>query len=259
MSRTTILLDLPKESVEALHFSPNGELVAFAAKKHGVRLHHWKSGESTGWKTPAPAEAIQFSRDGKRLAVGLRGRGVLIYDLEGNKLSDTRSEQGHGSLTWSPDDAFVVVGDYEPFYAVFDAATGKKLHEFDADVFDDSGRTGAAFTANDDASEVCTIAYNDVYAWAWPEDPTKLKKKPSRRILKTGKTHGHVWSMALSADNGLIAAVFVDESFESKLIVASNLSPMSASWTRPPLRPKRPLRWRTRNCDCSRASRTERD
>ena len=115
-------------------FSPDSKLVATA--NHGIRMWRVESGELVwGSLELSPVHRVQFSPDGKTLAVGGAGGKVLLLDAAtGERRSEIQAYSG-----WTFDLQFtdggsqlVTIGVEEPrsgAIKVWEVATGKRLSE----------------------------------------------------------------------------------------------------------------------------------
>ena len=128
-------------------FSPDGKYIAYmgsggdsysyiilADPETGATIHKL---ESESWKrlTSPSYEQMRFSPDGKYLA--LQGgnpspEALELWDTETGKLARTisKSKQHNWRVLFSPDSKYLLVSGYEEYPALFETATGKKLHKF---------------------------------------------------------------------------------------------------------------------------------
>lgn len=127
------------EPVVSLARHPKEEWVAYGGADGGVRLYRMKENqERTAGnndvnlvrefeRQPGPVQAVAFSPDGSRLAVGGMGGEVRVYQTADGARVATLG--GHGgavfSVVFTPDGQRILTGGFDGLIRVFSAAEGK--------------------------------------------------------------------------------------------------------------------------------------
>lgn len=194
--------------IEGLAFSPTGSTFAAHFGETVVILSVPECDLINRLNRLRRVDAVAFSRDGERLAVGcVRGR-VLIFNLDSGDLRETLKNDcgGYHSIAWSPDGHTLAAGQYEPFVAIFDVAVPKPLRVLDPKVFDDEGRTAVMFSS--DGHLLATTGYNRVFFWSVDHLRSSKMPKPKNVGLRE---HAHLIDIAFSGDESTIAVLAESE------------------------------------------------
>ncbi|MGE0479972.1 MAG: hypothetical protein AB7Q17_05815 [Phycisphaerae bacterium] len=93
--------------IDAVAFSPDGELIAHGSDQRWIRVHRIATGEKVAELTAhrQPVSAVRFSPDGKRLASGAGDDTVRVWDV--STWTETATLRGHSGrvrgLAFAPD------------------------------------------------------------------------------------------------------------------------------------------------------------
>jgi eukaryotic-like serine/threonine-protein kinase len=122
-------LQTPDE-VNAIAFSPSGNLIAIAGKK-GVELWDTDAGEvnqSLSGTSFSPS-SVAFSPDGKLVASGDLSGQLTLWDVQSGAIKNTFHDHSDVIVTvaFSPDGKLLASGGYDSTAIVFDLEKGSKL------------------------------------------------------------------------------------------------------------------------------------
>ena len=115
-------------------FSPDWNIVGLVENGKPVEIHNLKTEKFFTLDTGSDQCSLDFSPDGKLLAVGGYDLGAMIVDPTDGRLIhklDTGSGQGGMTLYFSPDGKVLAAGNRNYATRLFDAATGRLLHTLD--------------------------------------------------------------------------------------------------------------------------------
>jgi WD40 repeat protein/DNA-binding SARP family transcriptional activator len=171
------------ESVEALAFSPDGQLLAASDKSEGAALGRnvvspiamlarWNV--STGAMVGMPAslgaggngsDVLAFSSDGKLLAASLLTGGVRIFDPSNGRVLRTFADPGAEttSLAFAPKGSLLAAGTFEGTVEMWDPITGKLLAP--PLVADSTGIADLAFDPSGQRFATTGLHDGDVKVW----------------------------------------------------------------------------------------------
>ncbi len=190
----------------ALAWSPDGKYVVIGTQDNMAGLWEVESGRqvrsfSTGLAPGAGPEVVvlAFSPDGKILLTGGPQNNLLLWDVQtGTRLRELVGSPGFpwGAI-FSPDGKTVVTSA-----GVWDAETGKALRFFRGQRDQVEGAVNAGFALSPDGKYVAT-SYFDGTVMLW--DLTRHAEPP---ILDA---HGHLWSVAFSADDKAVLTASDDD------------------------------------------------
>jgi RNA polymerase sigma factor (sigma-70 family) len=118
--------DAPEWSAGVLAFSPDGKLL-FSGSSSSV-IWDLKAKKIVGrFKNAALATSAAFSPDGKHVAVGSAGRGIVIAETSGGKEVRRLPGDHAMSLCYSADGRTLLVGGWGGDISQWDVATGRPL------------------------------------------------------------------------------------------------------------------------------------
>lgn len=129
-SREPVELLTHSDRIWALAFSPDGQLLASAAKDNKIALHDVASAkELAAWDLAGGASALAFAADGKTLASGGGDRVIRLWDIE--KRTERASLHGHEAhlscLAFSPDGKYLAAGDHAGVLSLWDTSSNRRL------------------------------------------------------------------------------------------------------------------------------------
>ena len=190
-----------------LAFSPRGDRLAAAAQSTGIQL--WEVG-SWSKTTHLPfanwASSMSFSSDGKLLACFVGTVRIQLWDLETtNRLANVRTASPNlgvhkGRVAISPDNQWLVVGEYNGHIRVLDLATQAERTNI----------TGAA-------EGITALAFSPdgkVLASGSGYEDYSIKLWNTATWTSAGRLHGHtkwVKSLVFSPDGKILASASADQ------------------------------------------------
>jgi WD40 repeat protein len=125
-----------RSDVTALSWQRGGKTLASGGSDGRVRFWNapnWKEVRAIAMPEEASVTALEFSPDGARLAVGLAGGGLRLYEASGRFL---RAFEGHErsvrALGWNVAGKLLASGDDRGAAFVWDAGTAKRLKQLPA-------------------------------------------------------------------------------------------------------------------------------
>lgn len=123
-----------QENINAVTFSPDGQLVAICSEDKNVLLWNVVSGrtQSTSFANSSAVYSVAFSPDGLRLATGDDDGVVRLWDANSGKLLETfpaaSMASGGTTVAFSPDGRLLVAGSTT--VRVWNVATGQMVFPF---------------------------------------------------------------------------------------------------------------------------------
>jgi WD40 repeat protein len=178
--------------------SPDGKLLAGwgvpRPNRHTIVLSELATGKQVA---ELPFEGVQdyvralaFSPDGKELVAG--GTVIRLFDVaRGRQLRTFGEGDRVNSVAFSPDGKTVAVARYKEPIALWDVATGKKLHQLDVD-----GGARVAFSHDGKTLAGCKPGFATIILWE-AATGKKLRELPGQ--------HYQVWDLAFSPDDKTLA------------------------------------------------------
>jgi WD40 repeat protein len=135
--KENITLAGSKDAINQIVFSPSGTHLASANNDGSVIVWDIVSGRplltlgdySLTLDVAAPAYAVAYSPDGKRIATGNRTllAGVVIWDATTGKKLNTLEFYDPSSIDYSPDGKLLAIGSMDGTVSIWDALNGTKL------------------------------------------------------------------------------------------------------------------------------------
>ena len=119
-----------KYIVGTVEVSPDGKWLAAAAK--GVKIWNMQTFEELPTAIPGEARSLSFGPESKRLVTILTGVGVCIWDIRNDKQLLIRKCKNTYCVCFSPDGQHFAVGHRHGLVTVYDAESGKEMHQFEA-------------------------------------------------------------------------------------------------------------------------------
>jgi WD40 repeat protein len=173
------------EAVQALAFSPDGQLLAASDKTEGSSIGHrvlWPIAMLATWDVSSGAmtslpsqlgvgggangsDVLAFSRDGKLLAASLLTGGVRVFDPSSGRVLRTLADPGNEtiSLAFAPNGRMLAAGTLQGTVEMWDAATGKPVAQ--PLVADSSGIADIAFDPSGQRFVTTGSPDGDVKVW----------------------------------------------------------------------------------------------
>src|SRR5262245_39826648 len=143
-------------------FGPDSRRVAYCENTSHVEVLNLKTGEAMTLETGNRQPASAFSPDGLRLATSGYGTQAQIWDLRtGDRFLalDAGPVEGGLRTVFSPDGRTIAVGNRNSVTRLFDAATGRMLHEL--------AKTSTQELAFDPSGARLAVAYVDGSIGLW--------------------------------------------------------------------------------------------
>jgi serine/threonine protein kinase/WD40 repeat protein len=123
-----------RPEVRGLHFDPAGRRLTFVTAGGMLGIWDWNKEAHDRWEATGQQACHQaVSADGRWVATAVRGRGVVVYDLEQRLEVLSLPPEGGDvwSLAWSPDGARLALGGSDGTLAVWNLReVGARLAEF---------------------------------------------------------------------------------------------------------------------------------
>jgi serine/threonine protein kinase/WD40 repeat protein len=201
--KQTAVLEGYKNGGILVAFSPVGDLLASAGWESSLRLWDPKAGKEL-LNAPVSVSDLRFSRDGRRLAAGVRGTKLITYEVApGDEyrtlVSDPALGKGlYNDASVSPDGRLLAVGMNEGGARIWDLAGGREL----AFVSTDGRAPGVLFHTSGDLL-TGALAFSGIQRWPIHTDPGM----PSRLLVgPRQQLHaGPVERIAQSSDGRIVA------------------------------------------------------
>ena len=189
-----------KSSVNAVAFSPHGDLVATASDDTTVRLWHSATGvrQNTLRGHQSMVATVKFSSDGKMVASGsFDGTINLWLSATGEIYKSLKGTSEILTLTFSPDSSLITSVCYDMTLERWHFPTGQKLEGLRGDI-----------------RPVAAAAFSSDGEWIAFASDDKMVRLRNLKTWVTGKVlirhRKHVTAVAFSADCKLVASASYD-------------------------------------------------
>jgi WD40 repeat protein len=115
-------------SVQALAFSPNGQLLATGSEDHTARIFAFPSGkELASFRHGELVASVAFSPDGKYFATGSGDGGGYVVNLEGEAREPLILKHGGcvDKVAFSPDSRYLATASWDKNAYIYELPTGR--------------------------------------------------------------------------------------------------------------------------------------
>ena len=200
------LLDGHTDFIWGLAWSPSSEalILASASQDGSVRLWDVETYTQTALLETGWAFCVDWSPDGKQLAVGIYTGEIQIWDAAEGQLLRTRKSETPTpiiSIAWSPDGRTIAAGELDGEIYWWEAETGKLLHTITGYTSARSDTNGLAWSPD---GSLLASAHQDGKVRLWNAETLELA-----RTLYAHK--GWVRGVAFSPDGRLLASTGEDK------------------------------------------------